>query len=130
MKIAIATDDYLNVTGHVGRCAGFLVYEVENGEIIKEEKRENSFTNHGKGKEKEHGHHNHEHGKNGHARLAEGLNDCSHLICHGAGWRLVDDLKSENIQLVLTKEIIAKNAAIKLEQGELITDESLKCHSH
>ena len=129
MKIAIATDDYLNVTGHVGRCAGFLVYEVEKGEIISEEKRENNFTNHGRGHV--HGHsHNHEHGKSGHERLAEGLNDCSHLICHGAGWRVVEDLKSQNVEVVLTREEDAKSAAIKLEKGELIIDENLTCHSH
>ena len=133
MKIAIATDDYVNVTGHVGRCAGFLVYEVENGEIKNEEKRENNFTNHGRGGEHGHGKghgHNNEHGKGGHQRLAEGLSDCSHLICHGAGWRLVDDLKSENVELVLTPETDAKTAAVKLEKGELIIDENLTCHSH
>ena len=129
MKIAIATDDYANVSGHVGRCAGFLVYEVENGEIISEEKRENNFTNHGRGHA--HGnHHNHEHGKTGHERLAEGLNDCSHLICHGAGWRVVEDLKSQNVEVILTRETDAKSAAIKFEKGELIIDENLTCHSH
>lgn len=131
MKIAIATDDFLTVTGHVGRCAGFIVYNIEKGEIINEEKRENNFTNHGKGNSHDHSHsHDHEHGKNGHARLAEGLNDCSHLICHGAGWRLVEDLKSGNINLVLTKELDAKTAAINLENGTLIIDDSLTCHSH
>lgn len=131
MKIAIATDDYLNVTGHVGRCAGFLIYDVEKGEIINEEKRENNFTNHGKGNAHGQAHqHNHEHGKNGHERLAEGLNDCSHLICHGAGWRLVEDLKAENIELILTRETDAKTAAVKLEKGELVIDKDLTCHSH
>lgn len=131
MKIAVATDDYLNVTGHVGRCLGFLIYNVENGKIISEEIRENNFTNHGRGASHEHGHeHNHEHGKSGHAKLAEGINDCSHLICHGAGWRLAKDLKAENIELVLTRETNAKSSAKKLENGELIIDQTLTCHSH
>lgn len=129
MKIAIATDDYVNVTGHVGRCGGFLVYDVENGKILNTEKRENNFTNHGKGHSHGH-HHNHEHGKSGHERLAEALSDCSHLICHGAGWRLVEDLKSKNIELVLTRESDAMSAAIKLEKGDLVIDEDLTCHSH
>lgn len=131
MKIAVATNDYVNVTGHVGRCRGFLVYEVENGKIINEEKRENNFTDHGRGHSHEHDNqHKHEHGKSGHARLAEGINDCTHLICHGAGWRLVEDLKAENIELVLTRETDAKSSVVKLEKGELIIDQSLTCHSH
>ena len=129
MKIAIATDNYQTITGHVGRCKGFLVYDIQNGEIINEEERENNFTNHGRG----HTHaqaHGEGHGKRGHQRLAEGLNDCSHLICHGAGWRLVEDLKAENIELVLTSESDVKKAALKFEKGELEINNDLVCDSH
>lgn len=131
MKIAVATDDYVSITGHVGKCAGFLIFDVENGQILKEEKRKNDFTNHGNKSTPSHAvTHNHEHGKRGHERLAEGLGDCSHLICHGAGWRLVEDLKVQKIELVLTRETDAKMAAIQLERGNLVVDESLTCHSH
>ena len=129
MKIAIATDDYQSITGHVGRCNGFLVYDVQNGEIISEEKRDNNFTNHGRGQVHAH-RHGEGHGKRGHKRLAEGLNDCSHLICHGAGWRLVEALKAENIELVLTPESDASIAALKFEKGELEINNDLVCDSH
>lgn len=75
MKVAIATDDYISVTGHVGRCEGFLVVTIENGEVKETEKRENNYTNHATSGHQERGH-RHQHGvehKTGHERLAEGL---------------------------------------------------------
>lgn len=132
-KIAIATDDFKTVTAHVGRCEGFLVFEVDNGEIKSREKRENNFTNHGRGRGG-HGHgHGHGHGaehRNGHQRLAEGLSDCTHLICKGMGWRLVEDLTRENITPIITSEEDAETAAIKLEKGELEILDDAECHAH
>ncbi len=45
-KIAIATDDQKRVTGHIGRCKGFVVYEINDGKILNKEVRENHFTKH------------------------------------------------------------------------------------
>jgi len=125
MKIAVSTDDFNKISGHVGRCKGFLIFTVENGEIKNKEIRENVFTNHGKGR----GHHQEGkiEGHHSHGILASGLNDCGFLITHGAGWRLVEDLKKEGIKPVLTREIDAEKAAVKLEKGELIIDDDLIC---
>jgi len=132
MKVAIATDDYKSVTGHVGRCNGFLIVTVENGNIKETEERENNFTNHGRGNHGQgHGHHHHgEEHKTGHQRLAEGLKDCSHLICHGVGWRLVEDLTVAGIKPILTNEEDALQAAIKLENGTLEILEDAECRAH
>ena len=133
MKLAIATDDYENVTGHVGRCAGFLVVTVENGEVKETEQRENNFTNHGRGgghrHGRGHGHHGAEH-KTGHGRLADGLKDCSHLICHGVGWRLVEDLTSAGIKPIITDEEDGIEAAIKMEAGNLNVLDDAECRAH
>lgn len=130
MKVAIATDDYKSVTGHVGRCNGFLIVTVENGEIKETEERENKFTNHGRGGH-DHGQHHHgEEHKTGHQRLAEGLKDCSHLICHGVGWRLVEDLTAAGIKPILTNEEDALQAALKLENGTLEILEDAECRAH
>ncbi|KUG26804.1 hth dna-binding protein [hydrocarbon metagenome] len=132
MKVAIATDDYKSVTGHVGRCNGFLIVTVENGNIKETEERENNFTNHGRGNHGQgHGHHHHgEEHKTGHQRLAEGLKDCSHLICHGVGWRLVEDLTVAGIKPILTNEEDALQAAIKLENCTLEILEDAECRAH
>ena len=134
MKVAIATDDYKNVTGHVGRCEGFLVVTVENGEVKETEQRENSFTNHGRGGHGNgHGHGHHHHGeehKTGHERLAEGIKDCSHLICHGVGWRLVEDLTNAGIKPIITSELDAIEAAKKMENGTLEILDDAECRAH
>ncbi|MGD8781415.1 MAG: NifB/NifX family molybdenum-iron cluster-binding protein [Ignavibacteria bacterium] len=124
MKIAVATDDFENISGHIGRCTAFLVFTVKNGKITEKETRMNDFTNH-------HGGHGHGNGrKHGHQRLAEGLKDCEYLVSHGCGWRLKENLESQNIILFFTDMSNAEEAAIKLEQGELENKNEMVCNSH
>lgn len=130
MKIAVATDDFINVSGHVGRCAGFLVYDIEKGEVVSIEERKNSFTNHSMGGNEHHSHlqHGSGHGSNdGHKRLAEGLKDCKYLISHGMGRRLVEEIKIFGITPLVTSEMNAELAAVKLEQGDLKMEEKFIC---
>ena len=37
MKVAIATDDKVNVSHHFGRTLGFRVFEIVNSKIVKDE---------------------------------------------------------------------------------------------
>lgn len=133
MRIAVASDDGINVTGHVGKCRGFLIIDVENGEILKKEIRKNSFTDHtiGKNEENVHDHENGHgggHGNNdGHKRLAEGLKDCKYLISYGMGWKLVEDIKSLGIEPLVTSETNAELASIMLEEGKLKMKDHLIC---
>ncbi len=130
MKIAVATDDQVNVTGHVGRCKGFIVFEVEDGKIISREVRQNGFTNHAKGDHQHHDHqsHEHEHAHNhSHESLAKGLSDCSHLVSHGMGMRLVNDMKANNIMPIITDVVNAEEAVLLLEKGELVSYENKAC---
>lgn len=129
MRIAVASDDNINVTGHVGKCREFLIFDVVDGEVLKKEIRKNSFTDHVLGLHEDgHNGHGNGHGNNeGHKRLASGLKDCQYLISHGMGWRLVEDLKSFGIEPLVTSELDAKTAVIKLEEGTLKTNDNLIC---
>ncbi len=131
MRIAVASDDNINVTGHVGKCREFVIFDVENGTILKKEVRKNSFTDHFFGKKDESKHdngHGGGHGNNdGHKRLAEGLKDCQYLISHGMGWKLVEEIKSFGIEPLVTSEINAEQAAIMLEAGNLKMRDNLIC---
>lgn len=140
MKLAIASDDSSTVTGHIGRVRGFLIFSIADGQIISKEYRQNLFTHHRitnncEEPEEEQAHHKHgqpfgkEH-SHGHGKLAEGLKDCSHLICHGAGWRVVEDLKKVGIEVIFTTETDAVAAAIKYSKGELEINENGACHAH
>ncbi len=41
-KIAVATNDQRRVTGHIGRCRSFMIYEIDGEKIIGKELRENN----------------------------------------------------------------------------------------
>lgn len=132
MKIAVATDDFLTVTGHIGRCNGFIIYEVENGSITSREKKENVFTHHKIGEHEEHHHqgkYGHEH-TNSHSALVKGLKGCSHLICSAAGWRVVEDLEKNKIKVIFTDEYDADTAASKLADGSLVINEDGTCRAN
>lgn len=132
-KIAIATDDQKRVTGHIGRCRGFIIYEIDNGKIINKESRENQFTNHRMGGAQQHHHREGEahrgqgQGRHSHEHLINGLKDCSYLISSGGGWRVVEDLKQRNITTLFTNVESIDDAVNKFINGELKNETDLVC---
>ena len=130
-KIAIATNDQKRVTGHIGRCRGFAVFEINDGKILNKEARENLFTNHRRGGAHHHGegegHGGQGHGRHSHEHLINGLKDCSYLISSGGGWRVVEDLKQHNISTLFTNEEFIDNAVNKFIKGELKNESDLVC---
>lgn len=64
MKIAIATDDRINIAQHTGRAAEFAIFAIENGTVVNTEYLKNDHTHHD---------HHHEHGdlKHGHDHNCE-----------------------------------------------------------
>jgi predicted Fe-Mo cluster-binding NifX family protein len=133
MKIAVASDDGINLTGHVGRCDMFLVYDVNDKLITGVQKRENNFTMHKQGNHDNHEHHGNSHGNHGHHNhhgILEGLKDCGYLICSCAGPGLVSDLRQNGIETILTDEMEADKAVNMLLNGTLINSPGNSCHEH
>jgi len=126
MKIAVATNDSRRVTGHIGKCRAFMIFEIENGKVLNKELRENTFTHHKTG-EHLHQHHGEGGGAHSHSHLIEGLKDCSILISKGGGWRVVEDLKSHNIKTLFSDEDFIEAAVDKFIKGELVNNENLVC---
>ncbi len=129
-KVAVATNDKVHVTGHVGRCKAFIVFETNENEIVKKEIRENTFTHHGRGGHENHEHHHGEGQQHGHENLIEALKDCSHLIFQSGGLRLIENLKENGINPVCTLERDAETAVQKLLKGELVIEEDASCGQH
>ncbi|HVO73843.1 MAG TPA: NifB/NifX family molybdenum-iron cluster-binding protein [Ignavibacteriaceae bacterium] len=124
-KIAVATNDQTRVTGHIGRCRAFLVFEVLADRITNRELRENMFTNHRM-------HHSHDQhvegdGHHNHLHLIEGLKDCKYLVSSGGGWRVVEDLKNNGIITIFTDTEFIEDAVNKLIKGELKNETDLTC---
>jgi predicted Fe-Mo cluster-binding NifX family protein len=127
MKIAVATNNQQTVTGHIGRCKGFNIYETDDSGIQNKEFRENTFTHHRQGLHQERHHHGGHGGGHGHNRLIEGIGDCKYLIFQSGGWRIIEDLKTNNIQPILTDEKNADEAVQKFLKGELKLKKETGC---
>ncbi len=130
MKIAVASNNQVKVSGHLGRVKSFLIYEIENSQIIKKEVRPNTFTHHVQHNhqhEEMHQEHVHGEGAHSHAELIDALKDCSHIIFQSGGWRVIEDLKANNITPVLTDEVEADVAVEKFINGTLLQKEESGC---
>lgn len=127
-KIAVASDDGIHVTGHVGRCEMFIVFNTVDGKIQNVEKRVNNFTRHRSGHHHNHGHSPEHSGK--HYGLLEGLKDCDTLICSAAAPSLINDLEENGINVILTDEMDSTRAVELFLDGNLKNDPSKSCGEH
>jgi predicted Fe-Mo cluster-binding NifX family protein len=126
-KIAVATNDLTRVTGHIGRCRAFMVYEIDGDKILNKELRENLFTNHRRNKHSHHQHRGEGEGRHSHEHLIDGLKDCRYLISKGGGWRVVEDLKQHNIKTLFAEVELIEEAVNQFIKGELKNDIELLC---
>lgn len=131
MKIAVASNDGKKLTGHVGKCEMFIVFETIKDGIHHSEIRMNNFTLHkAEGNNHVHNIGGQNHQLKSHSRLVNGLQDCSYLICSSCGPGLVNDLLSSGIQIILTEEMEAEKAVKLLIEGKLESDPERKCKEH
>ncbi|MBS3946308.1 MAG: hypothetical protein KGZ42_12465 [Melioribacter sp.] len=128
MKIAVASDNQKNVSGHLGRVNGFLICDIEGSEIKNRNYIANSFTNHVLGEK--HQHHHEEGHNHSHSKLINALNGVDTLIFLSGGWRVVEDLKNNGIKPFLTDEVDADKAVEKFLKGELEEKLENVCNHH
>ena len=96
MKIAIPTNDGINISAHFGRCREFLIFEVQNGQVKLIETRINAGCH-------EHGSGSSDGGaqQHSHSGFVERLRDCDTVLCGGIGAGAVEALKAGGIPVVL-----------------------------
>jgi len=116
MKIAVVSDDSTTIASHFGRAAGFVIVEVENGQVIRRDYRPNRFTHHNlsNGVSQEQQHHLHQHGP-----VLEALEDCQAVISCGMGRRMFDDFQSVGKEVFITDVFEIDSAIEKYLKGEL-----------
>jgi len=105
MKIAVASDG-VGISPHFGRCACFLVFQVDNGQVVGKESRPNTYTAFALG-QCDHGH-NH-----GHGPIVNALRDCTLVLCGGIGWHAAEELKQYGIQVSVVGENISPDEAVR-----------------
>ncbi len=126
MKIAIPTNDNINISSHFGRTKGFVICEIDNDEVIKKEYKQNTFTGHAQGL---HSDAEHEHGNHSHKGIFDAIGDCEIVIAGGMGRRLYNDFEQKNIKVFVTKEINIDRALDLFFNSEL-DNNSDKCCDH
>lgn len=97
MKVAIPTNDKIKIAPSVLGCKGFLVYEIDNHNLVDYEFREQTLDITPK-----------------ETAIINLLNDCNSMICTKIEPSIKDNLKSSNKQILRTLEENAKKALINL----------------
>jgi predicted Fe-Mo cluster-binding NifX family protein len=108
MKVAVATDDKINISHHFGRTLGFRVFDIQDKKILNEEYRQNIGKSNGQC------------GSCDHSSMVNNIKDCDLVICYGMGQGIYNDLVRNNIQAIITEEITVDNAIKSLMGDELI----------
>jgi len=114
MKIAVASQNRKEITGHTGRCRKFWIYQIENDAVVVKEllelPKEQSF---------------HESSP----LEPSPLDDVQVLIAGGMGTGLGRRLQQKNIQALVTKEGNPDQAISDFLNGSLKT-EAIEPHEH
>ena len=110
MRIAVASEGK-NVTQHFGHCEGFLIYDAENGEILKEEMVLNP------------GH------KPGFLPNFLADRGVKVIISGGMGGGAIDIFNERDVEVIVGASGVARNAVESYLKGELVTTGSV-CHEH
>jgi len=121
MNIAIASNDRVEIASHFGQTRGFVIFDVQDEKIIKKMYRKNTFTGHARGLE------GHNHDVDRHGPILEALKDCQVVISMGMGRRIYNDLNQAGIEVFITRECNAKNAAELYLKNELVDNPELGC---
>ncbi|MEJ5252428.1 MAG: hypothetical protein HPY54_09015 [Chthonomonadetes bacterium] len=134
MKIAVASNNEKTVAYHLGRCKGFVVVEIEDGEVkektyrpvpVEEKEAERGAQmrfRHGAGCA--HGHEHH-HGVEGHGHghgylVVATIHDCDAVIARGAGMGMVRNLRNAGKKLYLTEITSVDEAISAYLKGEIL----------
>jgi len=122
MKIGIASDDQFSIAQHFGRTRGFVIAEIENGKVLSKEYRPNTFSMHMQSGGHQHGQHAHSHNA-----ILAALSDCKAVLARGMGRRIYDDLRSANIESVITDQKTVDGALTAYIDGSLTDNPDKGC---
>ncbi len=128
-RIAVPSDDEIFIAAHFGRSAFFLVFETEDGKVVRKEVRANGQSGGQPGDCHGAGEHDPAHGHD-HATMGEVLQDCEAILCGGMGWRAAEALKAFGIEpLMVQTELPAQEAVEAWLAGTLATGTGFcRCH--
>ena len=129
-KVAAVTDDGIIISQHFGRAMYYEVLSIENGKVVKRERREK--MGHHNFAQEEHAHSNGQHGfdessHNKHVSMADAIKDCKILLARGMGAGAYQSMLQLNIKPVVT-DIRTIDDAVKAVIDGTIIDHTEKLH--
>lgn len=130
INIAAVTDDGVTISQHFGRAAFYEVLFVENGKVVKRERREKLGHNNFAQEEHHHsdgGHGLDEHSHSKHISMADAINDCQILLARGMGNGAYQSMLQLNIKPVVT-DIKNIDEAVQAFINGSIIDHTEKLH--
>lgn len=124
MKIAVVTDGGTRISRHFGRAEYYLVFNVEDNQVIGSEQREKANHRHFAPHEHEHNH-GHEHGSGPdsdakHGRMIESIRDCAVVIVGGMGRGAYTAMQQVGIRPIVTDLSDAEQAVRDYLRGALV----------
>jgi predicted Fe-Mo cluster-binding NifX family protein len=130
INIAIVTDDGITISQHFGRAKYYEVLFVENGKVIKRERR-NKLGHHNFAEEEHHQSGN-QHGideasHNKHISMAEAIKDCQILLARGMGNGAYQSMLQLNIKPIVTDISNIDEAVLAVISGTIV-DHTEKLH--
>ena len=110
MKIAVASEDGVSISHHFGRSRCFLVFDVQNKQIVGQSiartlLRPMHAANAKKGSRMT--------SIMATGRLSSALRDCEAVLCYGMGWRAAEDLKQNGIQAFVVQGDATPEQAVR-----------------
>jgi predicted Fe-Mo cluster-binding NifX family protein len=133
IKIAAVTDDGITISQHFGRAQFYEVLSVENGVIVKRERRPKAGHHTFAHGDHDHGHeHGASHGfdtasVNKHDQMAETIKDCQVVLARGMGNGAYQGMLQNNIKPVVTDIRTIDEAAQAVISGTIV-DHTEKLH--
>jgi predicted Fe-Mo cluster-binding NifX family protein len=123
VKIAVVTEDGVNVSQHFGRAPWYAVFTVDKGQIISREKRAKIGHHEFAGQES----HSEGAGPHGydaeseqrHLGMMSAIPDCQVVIAGGMGMAAYDSIRDRGIEAVITDVRNAEEAAKLQSLGRL-----------
>lgn len=120
MKIAAVTDDGKTISLHFGRAQHYLVFTIENDQIISQQMRD-KVSHHHSAHEHDHSHHNHgEDADHKHNSMLASITDCDALLARGMGQGAYLALKAANIKPIVTDIPTAEDAVRSYIRGDIV----------
>lgn len=129
-NIAVVTDDGLTISQHFGRAKFYEVLFVENGTVVKRERRDK--LGHHNFAQEEHHHSSGQHGldpssHNKHVSMAEAIKDCQVLLARGMGEGAYQSMLQLHIKPIVTNIKNIDDAVQSVVNGTII-DHTEKLH--